>query len=66
MALNLLVISIVVCLKAVNFYTQVFKLKPESVAIAPFIPTIKDSKYLPLEKIIGIGLLRHRIQEVQR
>jgi len=42
--------------EAVNFYTQVLKLKPESVAIAPFISTIKDSTYLPLQKIIGIAL----------
>ena len=56
MALNLLVISISRMSEAVNFYTQVLKLKPESVAIAPFIPTIKDSTYLPLQKIIGIAL----------
>ena len=41
--------------EAVNFYVQVLKLKPESVAIAPFIPTIKDSKYLPTQKVIGIA-----------
>jgi hypothetical protein len=42
--------------EAVYFYVDVLHLKPESVAIAPFINTIKTSKYVTGQKLIGIAL----------
>jgi hypothetical protein len=42
--------------EAVNFYTTVLKIKPEPVRLAPFIPSISYSKYLPPEKLIGFSL----------